>query len=165
MRILWSRWMWPSGSVRALMRLVIVLVGVVVAALVAGAAWLIVRDGDGSSSSTPALVGPVWQWEEYLGGDDSTVAPDDPSKYTIEFRDDGSVSVRADCNRGFGSYAEQGGSLTIDVSGVTQALCEQDSLSDRYLRDLAQVRTYAIEDGKLFLNLMADAGDLRHARG
>lgn len=41
---------------------------------------------------------------------------------------------------------------------------EEGSLSDRYLQNLQQVGTYVIGDGELFLNLMADAGDLRHSQ-
>jgi heat shock protein HslJ len=93
------------------------------------------------------------------------VVPDDPSRYTIEFAADGSVAVRADCNRGFGTYAEAAGALTIEVSGLTRAQCEEGSLSDEYLRDLVDVRTYVIEGGALYLDLMADAGTLRHGQG
>ena len=122
-------------------------------------------DGPETSGSEVALVGPVWQWEEFLGNDDSRVVPDDPSRYTIEFAADGSVAVRADCNRGFGTYAEAAGALTIEVSGLTRAQCEEGSLSDEYLRDLADVRTYVIEGGKLYLDVMADVGTLRHGQG
>jgi heat shock protein HslJ len=122
-------------------------------------------DGPEASDSEVALVGPVWQWEEFLGNDDSSVVPDDPSRYTIEFATDGSVAVRADCNRGFGTYTEASGALAIEVSGLTRAQCEEGSLSDEYLRDLADVRTYVIEEGRLYLDVMADVGTLRHAQG
>jgi para-nitrobenzyl esterase len=121
-------------------------------------------EDDGTSgaddSNDTTLVGVVWEWEELLGNDDSTITPDDPSEYTIEFEDDGSVSVEADCNSGFGTYEASGESLTIDVRGTT-AQCEPGSLSDRYLADLGFVRAYLIEDGSLFLDLMADAGTMR----
>jgi len=38
-------------------------------------------------------------------------------------------------------------------------------LSERYLRDLGYVRTYVFSEGKLYLDLMADAGGLRHRQG
>jgi heat shock protein HslJ len=141
-------------------------VGLLVAAFVV-VVGVVGSDGDGAeaSDSEVALVGPVWQWEEFLGNDDSSVVPDDPSRYTIEFATDGSVAVRADCNRGFGTYAEAAGALTIEVSGLTRAQCEEGSLSDEYLRDLVDVRTYVIEGGALYLDLMADAGTLRHGQG
>jgi para-nitrobenzyl esterase len=114
----------------------------------------------GNTTGSP-LVGVVWEWEELLSSDDSTITPDDPSSYTIEFEDDGSVSVRADCNSGFGTYEAEGESLVIDVRGPTRAQCQPGSLSDRFLTDLGFVRAYVIEDGTLFLDLMADAGTMR----
>lgn len=129
--------------------------GLIVAGVVAWA------DDSGRSSKSSALVGPVWEWEAFLGGDDSTLTPADPSDYTIEFSEEGSVSVEADCNSGSGTYEEDGGSLTIELGGVTLASCEPGSLSDRFLRDLGFVRTYVLEGRRLSLNLLADAGDMR----
>jgi para-nitrobenzyl esterase len=127
--------------------------------LVAGIiAW---ADDSGSLPASSSLVGPAWEWEEFLGGDDSIVTPDDPSQYTIEFAEDGSVAIQADCNRAFGTYEADGESLVIEVGGVTQAACPPESLSDRFLQDLGFVRTHVLEGGELFLNLMADAGDMR----
>ncbi len=143
-------------------------IGIGVAAAFVAIAVGVIVGNDGSSSdpsASPMLVGPVWQWEALLSGDGSTVAPDDPSQFTIEFQSDGSVAVQADCNRGFGTYTESGGSLEIAVSGVTRAYCGDDSLSDRYLRDLGFVRTYVFDEGKLYLDLMADGGGLRHRQG
>lgn len=138
----------------------------VAAAALAVIVAVVVSDNEsgGGDSADVTLVGPVWQWEEYLGNDDSTVTPEDPSKYTIQFSEDGSISVQADCNRAFGTYTEQDGTLTIEPSGTTQAQCEEGSLGDQYLRDLAFVGSYVIEDGNLYLDLMADGGELRHSQ-
>jgi heat shock protein HslJ len=139
----------------------------VAAALVAVGIGVIVSNADDAADQEPlpTLVGPVWQWEALLSGDGTTIAPADPSDYTIEFASDGSIAVQADCNRGFGTYTEDGGSVEITVSGVTRAFCGDDSLSDRYLRDLGFVRTYVFDAGKLYLDLMADGGGLRHRQG
>jgi heat shock protein HslJ len=118
--------------------------------------------GSGGSATPTTIIGPVWQWEQLASGDGSVTAVADPSAYTIEFRDDGSIAVRADCNTGFGTYAESGGGLEITVTGMTRAACPQGSLGDRYVRDLGLVRTYVLEDGALHLNLLADAGNLVH---
>jgi heat shock protein HslJ len=113
----------------------------------------------------PSLVGPVWSWEGTIGSEGSTVAPADPTAYTISFADDGSVAVRADCNRGFGTYTSDDASVQIDVAGVTRAFCGEDSLGERYLEQLGFVRTYLIVDGTLLLELMADGGSMRHRTG
>jgi para-nitrobenzyl esterase len=133
---------------------------VVIAAVIASTG-----DDDGGGSAEGAapteLAGVVWEWEEFLGNDDSTIAPDDPSKYTIELEDGGSVSLQADCNSGFGVYEADGESLVIEVRGVTRAECAPGSLSEQFLQDLRFVRAYVIENGELFLDLMADAGTMR----
>jgi heat shock protein HslJ len=48
----------------------------------------------------PELIGGTWRLVQFRGGDDTTVKPDDPAKYTLQFNADGSVAARIDCNRG-----------------------------------------------------------------
>ena len=43
--------------------------------------------------------GTVWQWIQTLYSDDRKVVPADPEKYTVHFREDGTLNVKADCNR------------------------------------------------------------------
>jgi len=55
-------------------------------------------------AATSSLAGTSWQLVKFQGGDDTTLTPDDRTKYTIEFAADGGVSVRLDCNRGRGTW-------------------------------------------------------------
>ena len=57
-----------------------------------------------------ALLGRNWQLVEIQSMDDSTDKPDDRSLYTLELKADGTVLIRADCNRGAGSRPPRGGS-------------------------------------------------------
>ena len=50
-----------------------------------------------------ALTGNPWHWVATQTPVEWIVA-DDPAKYTIQFNADGSAVLRADCNRGRGTY-------------------------------------------------------------
>ena len=107
------------------------------------------------------LVGAVWQWVKFLGGDDTTIIVDDPSKYTMELLPDGTVRIQADCNMVSGTYNLASASgLTLELGATTLAQCPPDSLHDEYLEMLSYVRTYVLAEGQLVLNMMADGGDL-----
>jgi para-nitrobenzyl esterase len=41
---------------------------------------------------------------------------------------------------------------------LTRAMCPPGSMHDRVVRDWEYVRSYVLEDGHLFLSLMADGG-------
>lgn len=41
---------------------------------------------------------------------------------------------------------------------LTRAMCAPGSLHDRVAKDLANVRSYGLENGHLYLSLMADGG-------
>ena len=105
-----------------------------------------------------------WRWVGYQGMDDSTLEVDDPSKYTLTFRVDG-VQAQVDCNRANGSFDLDGSSLTFGPLAMTRMACPPESLGDRYAAYLNAVRSYVIEDGHLFLSLMADGGILEFAPG
>ena len=111
------------------------------------------------AADTDVLEGTTWQLVRFEGGDGAVLTPDDGSKYTIAFGSDGRVSVRVDCNRGIGTWTSEGANhLVFGPVGLTRMMCPPGSLHDRVARDFEYVRTYVIEDGDLFLSLMADAG-------
>jgi heat shock protein HslJ len=80
---------------------------------------------------------------------DKTQLVDDPSKYTLEFPPDGTISGKADCNDFSGSYLVQGGSLQIFIGPMTLAACPPGSLSDEYIQRLGEVRTFVFDGGDL----------------
>jgi para-nitrobenzyl esterase len=100
-----------------------------------------------------------WQLVKFQGGDDTTLVPDDKSKYTITFGSNGRATVRVDCNRGGSSWKQRGTSeLQFGSWSMTRAKCPAGSLHDRIVRDGAAVRSYVIKDGHLFLSGMAAGG-------
>jgi heat shock protein HslJ len=113
---------------------------------------------EGSLTLRPTLTAVIWEWRELRGGDDSVIAPDHPERYTLTFLDAGKLAVRADCNRAMGTFRVDAPTLELDAAAMTRAMCPPESLSDRFLRDLADVRSHVFRDGNLYLALWADAG-------
>lgn len=104
-----------------------------------------------------ALAGTAWRLVEIKSMDDRVYTPQDRSLYTLEFKADGSMQVRADCNLGTGSWtSESPGQLQFGLIAATLAMCPPDSLHDRYMAQFPWVRSYVFKDGHLFLATMAD---------
>jgi len=115
--------------------------------------------GQKQTMSGGSLAGTSWQLVKFEGGDGTTLVPEDKSKYTVAFADDGGVSVRIDCNRGHGTWKSPGpGQLQFGPMALTRAMCPAAPLNDRFPRDWDQVRSYVLKDGHIFLSLVADGG-------
>jgi heat shock protein HslJ len=122
---------------------------------------MLVLTGDqGAMRFRPSLMGVVWEWHDFRGGDDSVVAPERPERYTLTFLPEGKLAIRADCNRGIGTYRVDGPKLDIVVGGVTKVMCGPGSHMDAFLRDIDAVTSHVFRDGKLYLALPVDAGIL-----
>ena len=112
-----------------------------------------------SQSIEPSLAGISWQLVKFQGSDDRTLTPDDKTKYTIEFNNDGGLNARIDCNRGRGTWKSSGPSqLQLGPLALTRAMCPPGSLHDLIVKHWSFIRSYVIKDGHLFLSLMADGG-------
>ena len=104
-----------------------------------------------------ALEGRTWQLVEIVSMDDRIDAPDERSLYTVVFNADGSVQIRADCNRGTGAWTSSApGKLQFGQIAATRAPCLPGSLHDRYMAQFPRVRSYVMKDGHLFLATKAD---------
>ena len=105
------------------------------------------------------LAGTSWQLVRFEGSDDTTLTPDDKTKYTVAFADDGGVSVQIDCNRGHGTWKSPGPSqLEFGPLALTRAMCPAAPLNDLIPKHWPYLRSYLLKDGHLFLSLMADGG-------
>ena len=120
---------------------------------------------NGGSAQPPAqsaatnLGGTSWQLVKFRGSDDTTLTPEDRTKYTFEFGADGGLSARIDCDRGRGTWKSASvNQLQFGPLALTRAMCPPGSLHDRIVKDWNFVRSYVIKDGHLFLSLMADGG-------
>jgi heat shock protein HslJ len=116
----------------------------------------LMADG-GFLNLSPVLTGVVWEWESFEGGDGTRTQPDDPSRYWIEFLDDGSLQGQVDCNDAIGSYETDGSSLE-QIVGTTMLVCKEGTLGPDFVGYLADANSFVIRDGKLAMALPADAG-------
>ena len=108
-----------------------------------------------------ALTGVIWTLASIQSKDDSAGLPRAPGLYTLEFHNDGSVVIRADCNRGRGNWAsETAGQLNITQIVTTRALCIPPSLHDRFLSDLNDTNSITFNEGKLNLETIAEGSIL-----
>jgi para-nitrobenzyl esterase len=118
-----------------------------------------VRTPASPQNAVADLRGTSWQLVKFQSSDDRMLTPDDPTKYTISFESDGSVSTRIDCNRGRGTWKSSGpNQFQFGPLALTRALWPPGSIHDRVVKDWEFVRTYTLKDGHLFLALMADGG-------
>ncbi len=114
------------------------------------------------SSDADTLKNVVWHWEN-LQTTNETVKMDKPENYTLEFMDDGKIRVKADCNRGGGSYKSEGNNLAFSRIFTTKMACPPGSLDNRFLRGLEMAQSYKIEDNKLLI-VLKDGGMMQFSR-
>ena len=111
------------------------------------------------------LKGTSWQLENIQRGNDTTITPDDKSKYTIAFDNKNGVSLRIDCNRGHGTWKSAGpGQIEFGPMALTRAMCPPSPITDSFPKDWENIRSYTFKEGRLFLSLMADGGNYEFTR-
>jgi len=125
-----------------------------------------------AESSANPLAGTRWQLVEFQSMSDEigTIRPEDPSRYTMQLNADGSVNMRLDCNRASGTWSanaspgsagdrfEFSGQFEFGPLATTNAACPPPNLDEQFARQAQFIRSYVIEDGRLYLSLVADGG-------
>jgi uncharacterized lipoprotein YbaY len=110
---------------------------------------------------TPSLTNTVWQLQHIQYNNDTLLEASDPEHYTIEFLDDGQLSIRADCNQVLGTYTVDESSLAIALGPTTLAACPPESIDQEYLQALQGAAIYFFEEGDLLIDLKFDTGIMR----
>jgi heat shock protein HslJ len=87
------------------------------------------------------LIG-TWQWRSTQPASGAAIVVADPTRYWITFVADGSVQIKADCNRVLGSYRVNGAMLQILLGPSTMVGCPPDSQADEFTAGLAQVNSF-----------------------
>jgi heat shock protein HslJ/uncharacterized protein YraI len=111
--------------------------------------------------SQAELVGETWQWiglRETMPAAQSVVP--DPENYTLTFNEDGTVSIKADCNVAMGSYQLSGDQLTISMGPTTLAECGPESSYSQFLSLLEQAAGVGMGYGNLVITLANEAGEM-----
>jgi para-nitrobenzyl esterase len=115
--------------------------------------------GAQKSSGANPLSGTSWQLVKFQGPDERMFTPDDKSKYTITFGSNGRITARVDCNRASSTWRVNAkGELQFGSWSRTSAKCGPGSLHDQIVNEGANVRTFEIKNGHLFLSGMAEGG-------
>jgi heat shock protein HslJ len=102
---------------------------------------------NGTPASPSEIVGVQWQLARIQEIGRPAVAVAEPSRYRVEFRNDGRIAVRADCNVCAAQYSLDSPRLHIGPLACTRVACPADSLDDRYINALEQATTVSFEDG------------------
>ena len=110
-----------------------------------------------SSSPLPPV---VWQLLTIEISGSPTVVADDPSRYTVQFLEVGSILSWADCNQGCGAYQASGSQITIGPVAMTRVACPPGSLFDRFTRAIEPASSFTFIEGHLFLSPPGDFGTL-----
>ncbi|KRA82561.1 hypothetical protein ASD76_00155 [Altererythrobacter sp. Root672] len=118
-----------------------------------------------SEGGGPALTGTEWHLDHFESSDDSigTIRPKPDEVYTLTLNPDGNITMQLSCNRGGGQwtsadYRKDRGSIELKMGFSSMAACPPGNFDNLTMR-LPNVRTFVIQDGKLHLNLMMDAGN------
>lgn len=114
----------------------------------------------------PELTDTSWRLVEFQSMDDAigVQRPADPSVYTMHLNADGSVAMQLNCNRASGSWSAEAsgngwsGSFGFGPLAMTRALCPPPRMGESFARQAEYIRSFVIEDGRLYLSLMADGG-------
>jgi heat shock protein HslJ len=112
-----------------------------------------------TDANVPALH-KTWGWEKRVNP--STGAEeqiDDPTKYTLTLKADGSYQFQADCNQGSGSYVADGtGAIRLQAGPVTLAECGSGSRYQDVINMMQAVQDYRLEENGAVLVMVWPAG-------
>jgi heat shock protein HslJ len=109
----------------------------------------------------PAVTGIVWWLAQIQYANNTALVPEDPSKYALILSQDGTVTVRADCNRGMGTYLMAGPWLVVRKLAYTHMICMGNSLFDPYTKALESISSCVFRDGNFYISLQTDSGVMK----
>ena len=119
--------------------------------------------GEGTAEAgQPSLTGTTWQWQ----GTTTPVEPitaADPTRYTITFNEDGTASIKADCNQVTATYTVTDTALSIVPGASTLAMCPPDSQATEFVNGLSSAALFFFQDGELYIDQFASSGTMRFA--
>ncbi len=119
--------------------------------------------GSVSCSAVPggaALVGATWQLAHMVSDGKEPVAATDPTRHTLTFMADGRLLLRAQCNRGQGTWQAtpeepDQGRLELGPVALTRKACASDPFPQMAI-DLGQAVVYRVNGDEL--QLQSDTG-------
>jgi heat shock protein HslJ len=103
-----------------------------------------------SSPLAPSdLIGDTWRLVSIVETGTTPVTIDDPAKYTLNFKEDGGLGVKSDCNTCGGPYSLSGNSIEIGPVVCTKVFCGDTSRDTAFTRALDKGRSASVDDNEL----------------
>lgn len=102
------------------------------------------------------LAGNTWQWAEMMDISGKRTPIENSTSYTIDFAEDGTVAVKADCNQVSGTYTVAEENLTINLGPTTLAACPEGSRGEDFVELLGATKGYIFDEG--ILGISGDFG-------
>ncbi len=99
-----------------------------------------------ATTTTTSLIGNVWVWQESTQTDGTTLTPNKPGVFTLEFNADGNLRGTTDCNGFSGQYSEAGSSVSSGPFAMTKMFCEGSQEMD-FTNLITGTATFSIEEG------------------
>lgn len=93
-----------------------------------------------------------WAWDRLEAPGETTVVTD-PRKYQLEFKGNGELRVRADCNPGTTVWKVDGGGLSVRSMRISKRQCASGSLGERFVRLVESAGMVRTVGSVLFLEL------------
>jgi len=116
-------------------------------------------DGATSGPVDAALLGKVWQWLGTITAE-APIAVADSTRYTIEFMEDGTATITADCNTVLAQYTVNGSAITLTLGPSTLVACPEDSQANVFTQQLSSAAIFFFLDDDLYIDLIADSGTM-----
>jgi len=109
------------------------------------------------------LAGTSWRLVYFQPGaaGENPVVPPRVDRYTADFGADGTLALGLDCNRATARWQaipSGRGALSVTAGAMTRAFCGDGALDGRIAQDLEKIRSFKVEDGRLFLALEGGEG-------
>lgn len=109
---------------------------------------------NGETPGAQVLEKIVWKWQGSTKPDGTKLTPDDPSKYTVEFVEDGyKVQFKADCNSGGGTYTATANTIKMSPLISTLMGCPEGSLGSEFGSELQNATDYHFDSSNLVVTL------------
>jgi heat shock protein HslJ len=122
------------------------------------------RGSEGLSlQKQPDITDREWLLTEVHYFNNAEVRTANPAQYVLQLFHNGTVLVKADCNRGTGTFELVGKQLTLHNIGYTREICLPGSLFEQYTEALEAAFSCMVRDEYLFIYSTADSGVLKFA--
>lgn len=120
-------------------------------------------NGSQTGNAAEALKNTAWRWES---SDSATgkMTVDKPENYRIEFKPDGKIFLKADCNGGGGSYTTEENNISFARIFTTKIFCGEKSLDNRFLRGLEAARSFRVEGDTLLIGSEGENATMRFSK-